>query len=298
MPYLSGRAASGENRGAAVAQVAVEASRVATLPMMNARHLLTPRWLIAHAVVLLVAVVCVILGLWQLDRHGEEQEALSRLEDRLGESPVALDTLAAGDVDDTDAIDLEYRPVTVTGTYEPEDELLVRSQAYQGTSGYHVLTPLKISADEAVLVNRGWVPFELDEPPITAALPPGGVVEVSGFLERSQVRGDGFGPRDPAEGRLERVFFKEISRIRQQVDYQLFPMLVQLQAQRPEQTGRLPIAAPPPEFDPSQNLSYAAQWFSFAGIALIGYGALLYTRTRKEPERLRENIELPVSSDV
>lgn len=251
-----------------------------TLLSMSARRLLTPRWVIAHVVVAIIVAVLVALGFWQLSRYGQESAAADKLESRLDADPVPLGDLVSPGLDAADADALEYRQVTATGSYEPADEVLVRSQSYQGTSGYHVLTPLVLDSGYAVLVNRGWVPFELDVPPITEALPPGGRIQVTGFLERSQVRGEGFGPRDPAEGRLERVFFKEVSRIQQQVDQPLLPMLVQLTEQTPQQQGRLPIAAPPPTFDPTQNLSYAGQWFFFAAIALIGYGFIVVRQIR------------------
>jgi len=58
---------------------------------------------------------------------------------------------------------------------------------------------------------------------------------------------------------------------------------MKLQTQRPAQSGSLPTPEPPPPLDEGPHLDYAFQWFSFATIALLGYGLLAV----KEARRLR-----------
>ena len=72
--------------------------------------------------------------------------------------------------------DMEYLPVVVTGSYSPENEVLLRGRSTGGGPGFHVLTPLVLGSDagelagKAVLVERGWVPYDMDEVPVVAAL--------------------------------------------------------------------------------------------------------------------------------
>jgi cytochrome oxidase assembly protein ShyY1 len=46
--------------------------------------------------------------------------------------------------------------------------------------------------------------------------------------------------------------------------------------------GLAPSAHPSPDIIPNNHLSYAIQWFLFAGVALIIYGLALRQRWRKE----------------
>lgn len=239
--------------------------------------LLSPGSVATHAVVVLLATAMVGLGLWQLDRLSEVRARNARLAERLAEEPVALDAL---DGEGLDPDELEYRRVAVTGTYLTADEVLQRSRQHRGRNGYHALTPLAYADGQAVLVRRGWVPFELDSPPVPEARPPTGEVTVTGFLTRSEPQ-PSFGPTDPATGELARVFRADVGRIGAQVEPELFPMVVHLRDQVPDQSGRLPIPAERPAFDEGSHLSYAIQWFSFATIAMVGYGLFLRRRHRE-----------------
>ena len=234
------------------------------------RWLLAPRWLLAHVVVLIVAIVFVNLGFWQLRRLEER-----RLDNAVGESrfeaePVDLGTLieAAGSDDES----LEYRRATATGVFRPEDEVLIRSQVHQGGAGFHVITPLLREDGSAALVNRGWIPLVLDQAPVSEAPPPGGTVTVEGWVRPGQTRGS-LGPTDPAEGRLVTMSRVDIARIQQQVRYQLDPVYLSLLE---GDEAELPIPAAAPTFDDEgSHLAYAIQWFSFALIGLVGYFFLI-----------------------
>ncbi len=245
------------------------------------RDLLRPAALVSHLLVLAVAVACVALGLWQLDRLAAVREDNARLAERLEAPPVDLTTLTGGPVPEAD---LEFRSVTASGTYRHDEEVLQRNRDHQGQTGFHLLTPLELEDGEVVvLVRRGWVPSELSDPPVEQTAPPSGTVTLTGILERP-VPQPGFGPQDPDEGHLERVFHTDTARLDRQVDGELFPMVLRLETQQPPLNtgpGQLPFALPGPELDEANHLSYAVQWFSFAVIALITYGAWWFTRQRR-----------------
>ncbi|MDX1657216.1 MAG: SURF1 family protein [Nitriliruptorales bacterium] len=234
---------------------------------MERHPLLAPRWIVGHVLVVVATVAFVSLGFWQLDRWGEEKALAAQLDERLAQPPVPVTEVAARSIEE-----IEYLPVSAAGTYLTDDEVLLRSRSHDGRSGYHVVTPLELDDGRAVLVNRGWVPFELDEPPVAEAAPPLRAT-VQGVVVASTENPDGgwFAPTDPVEGEVERLFHADVDRIAAQTDTPLLPFLIQLTAQQPNQPGDLPIPAALPTADPTQNLSYAVQWFSFATIAVIGY---------------------------
>jgi surfeit locus 1 family protein len=241
--------------------------------------LLRPRALLGHLLVLTVAAACVALGLWQLDRLGQVRDHNARLAERMASAPVDLGALAAaGDLDDAA---LEFRAAEVTGTFRPEEEVLQRGQQDpRGQQGFHLLTPLDLGDGTAVLVRRGWVPTGLDTPPVAEAAPPSGEVTVTGLLERS-VPQPGFGPQDPSDGHLERVFHPDTDRLDGQVSGDLLPVVLRLDADTVAADGGLPVPLERPVLDEANHRSYAVQWFTFAALALVTYGAWLTRQPRR-----------------
>jgi surfeit locus 1 family protein len=227
-------------------------------------------------VVLIVAIVFVNLGFWQLRRLEERRLANTVGASRFEADPVDIATLVESAGDDQES--LEYRRATATGVFRPGDEVLIRSQVYQGAAGFHVITPLVGEDGSATLIDRGWIPLALDRVPVTEAPPPTGTVTVEGWVRPTQLRGS-LGPTDPAEGRLVSMSRVDIERIERQVDYDLDPVYISAIG---SQGDELPVPAPQPTFDDEgSHLPYAIQWFSFALIGLIGYFFLIRRNARR-----------------
>ena len=232
------------------------------------RFLATPRWAIASSVVVVLAVLFVNLGLWQLDRRQERAIENTVMTARLANEALSLDDLLAAVGDDVSS--LEYRPVEVTGTYRPDLEFLIRNQTNRyGVAGFDVITPLEYRPDRFVLVNRGWVPLEMDRPPVGAS-PPSGEVTVTGVVRLTQLR-PSIGPVEP-EGQLEVASRIDIARLSRQIPGDLAPVWIQSTVE----TGAYPEILEIPAFDdPGPHLMYAIQWFAFALIGVVGYGFLV-----------------------
>jgi surfeit locus 1 family protein len=234
-------------------------------------------WLVGHVVALAAVVLFVNLGLWQLRRHDQRSTLNTRIEERLEAAPVPLGDILTGALD---LSDLEYRRVVVTGRFDTAEEVILQNRSLKGISGHHVLTPLVLGDGTAVIVDRGWVPIDVAGPPVPEAAPPEGTVGVTGIVRLTQTRGS-FGPVDPPTGVLDRISRVDVERLRLQSDRNLAPVYVILETQEPEQL-ELPLALPPPDVDAGPHLSYAVQWFVFAGVVVIGYPILLIrTATRK-----------------
>ena len=238
--------------------------------MGRMRMFLRPRWVITHLVVVAIAATFVSLGLWQLDRLAERRADNERIAQNMsGDARPLTETLEQYG-NDPDA--LSYRRVVVTGTYRPADEVLLTPRANGRSPGHHVVTPLAIDAGQAVLVDRGWVPFADDEPPVDAAAPPSDVVTVEGILLPTAEAGR-FGAADGGD-RITFLSTVDVDRLQPQVDIALLPVSVLLQKQQPA-PGDLPIPGAPPAQSEGPHQSYAWQWFSFTAILLIGYPLLL-----------------------
>lgn len=236
---------------------------------------------VLHLLVLALVLVFLRLGQWQLTRLAEADARLASQERQLDEPAAPVGTVLAGlTLDDTEQLAaLEYRPVVAEGTWRADDEVLQRGRSHQGQSGFHVLTPLDLDDGGAVLVRRGWVPFDNQlRPPVEAAAPPDGVVVVEGYLERSIPQPtSGIAQRDPEQGALDVVFHADLARLGPQLG-DVLPMLLHLEAQEPAPAGDLPVPAPRPALDRGPHLSYAVQWFAFAVIGAGMYALWLRRR--------------------
>jgi surfeit locus 1 family protein len=248
------------------------------------RHpLLRPAAIVSHLLVLTVVVTCVALGQWQLDRLQYVRAENARALDRMTEPPVPLGQLADPlQPAATDQEALEFRRVEATGIYRPGEEVLQRNRRYRNQTGFHVLTPLQLDGGGVVLVRRGWVPSILDEPPVAEAPPPDGTVTVVGVLERP-VPQPSFGPQDPDDGLLLRVFHTDTARLDRQVEGALFPMVLRIDTELVNPTeDELPFPAGPPELEEGSHLSYTIQWHIFALLAAVTYAAWWFRRLRRD----------------
>ncbi len=241
------------------------------------QFLRNPRWIFATSAVVLIAGLFINLGFWQLRRLDDARQENQLLAARLALPPEDLAVMLEAVGEDLGAI--EYHPVTVSGTFDPTGEVLLRSRTLDGVAGFHVVTPLQTPGGDVVLVNRGWVPMDMDEPPVPAA-PPDGRVVVEGLVRLSQER-SGLGPADPVQGELTVLSRLDIPRIQQQSEDELAPVSVDLFTVDPANPGDLPVPLGPPATDDEGNhLAYAIQWFAFAVVGVVGYVILVRRRAR------------------
>lgn len=249
--------------------------------------LLSGRWIAGHLLALALVVAFVNFGFWQLDRLEQRRERNATIVERGALEPLSVDrALARG----ADALD--YLPVRAGGSYDPDSEVLLRGRSLDGQPGFHVLTPLVLDesagelAGRALLVERGWVPYDHDEVPVTNALPPAGEVEVLGELHAPQSPPTGrlsfLAARDPAEGPLTQSFYVDVERLAPQIPHALVPAYVVLREQAPPTAGTLPRALPPLELDEGPHLGYAIQWFGLALVGIVGYVFLMRSTLRQK----------------
>ena len=113
---------------------------------------MTRRNILAALLAVVVAAVCVRLGIWQLQRLGERRARNAAVSARLAAPPVSLNQLPG------DPTAARYRRVRLTGTLDFDHEIVLIGRSRQGAPGVHIVTPLRLDgSDRAVLVNRGWV---------------------------------------------------------------------------------------------------------------------------------------------
>lgn len=235
----------------------------------------SPVWIVGILIVSITVVTFINLGMWQLRRLDERRALNATIESRMAEDPVDLGLLLATVGRDPEA--LEYRRVTTTGTYRPDDEILLQARTLSGVSGHNVVTPL-VMGPESLAVNRGWVPIDSEGPPVPDALPPVGTVTVGGILRVSESRGPTGAVDD--DGSYRKIGRLDLELLAPQWGPALLPVYLQLVEQDPPQ-DQYPTPLPPPEVGEGAHLSYAIQWFVFAAVAAIGFPILVVNTARR-----------------
>ena len=243
------------------------------------RYLTTPfkrRWILATVVVILLSVAMIGLGLWQLDRHHQRQAYIAGVIAEVQDAPFVL----AGTSADEQYEDRIYHQVQAEGTFDFENQVAIKNKFYDETMGYHLVTPFLIKGgDEAVLVDRGWVPPEsiqmpadarqYDEPKSTHIL--GRIVAT----EESATP-----PSEPQFWWL-RV---DVDSIGRQLPYDVLPFYVALMPPEGKQTAP-PYRNPPKfELDPGAHLGFAIEWFLFALLLPLFYIWQVARVDQLEPE--------------
>ncbi len=232
-----------------------------------------PRWVGLTIFVLVMVATFSILGQWQLGR-ADQQSVSDGLRDRArGAEPADISALSRPGVRPAEA--LQWRPVTATGTYDADHQVLVRNRSLQSSNGYLVLVPLRTDAGPDLVVLRGWIPAG-STAATPAALPtvPTGIVSIQGRLRV---------PEPPTtdsglpEGQVERIVPDEIAALTGQPTYGAW---VVLGTEQPTATGSELVRAVPDGSTstgrwPISHTVYAFQWFIFAVIAGVGWFVLL-----------------------
>jgi cytochrome oxidase assembly protein ShyY1 len=247
------------------------------------RFLAKPRWIAFTILVVLLVILMINLGFWQLRRLHERRAINHQVISNDAAALVSLRDLVdpAAPLDSMGGV--QWRRVIVTGTYDEAHQVLVRNRSYNSSPGEHVVVPLRLADGTAVLVNRGWIPESTSAGKLPTVPPaPTGTVQLIARIRVTQQRGL-LGPRDPATGVLSEVNRVDIARIRQQTPYPLYPVYLELPATTVE-VNQLPQPLPLPELDDGPHLSYAVQWFIFTVCAMVGWVLVVRksVRTRRQ----------------
>jgi surfeit locus 1 family protein len=215
----------------------------------------------------MVAAAFVRLGFWQLGRLEERRAA-----NRAAAAARAEPTRELGVGPDWTAEELSERWVEARGRFDHGHEVVIRGQAFQGTPGVLVVTPLRLSdGDSAVLVLRGFVPAADAVRADLAGLREPGIVRVRGLA--APIASGGGQPLVHA-GRTTWARL-DLAALRERLPYPVLPVLVR---QSPDSAvPGLPRRLPVPALSDGPHLSYAVQWFAFAAMT-VAFGVLVVGR--------------------
>jgi cytochrome oxidase assembly protein ShyY1 len=235
------------------------------------------RWTSYTALAVVFAILCVYLSDWQFSRNDERSGQLELVADNYDKAPVPLAEVlgADGTFDPSD----EWTPVTLSGEYIPEDEVLARNRAHGGTSAFEVLVPFRLDDGRVIIVNRGWLrPGSTQPLPDVIPAPPTGHAAVEVRLRPSE----GLPPsgRSAPEGQVPTIHLPSVAEV---TGPDTITSAYGLLVSETPATDR-PNAPEAPSADPGPHLSYAIQWILFALMGFVFIGYVIRTEIRHNRE--------------
>jgi cytochrome oxidase assembly protein ShyY1 len=245
------------------------------------RFAYSPKWIVRHVLVVLLVTSMILLMFWQLSRLHDKRAFKSLAEHHQAEPAAPVQELLPPGVGVGSGRvgDVLYRNATADGTYIADRTFTVENRTDASDSpGAWVLTPLDLGGNRAVVVNRGFIGYDVHGN-IVAPAPPTGRVHVTGLMFPSQTRGF-FGAKDPKTGVLKVLARVDLARVDAQVAEDVLPAYLQVVTSRPAEPPA-PKGTPalealgPPDISEGPHLSYAVQWAIFSTIAAGGYVLLL-----------------------
>lgn len=239
------------------------------------RFALRPWWILSHLVVIAIAVLFVNLGFWQLRRYDERVASNAVIEARRAAPEVDVADLPA----DADGEELRYRSVAVQGSFA-DGALLIDNRSHDGLPGGWLVAPFVLEDGSTIAVSRGFLGYSGGAPELPA--PPAGSVTVHG---RVLDFADGCATRSDDAGQVVGASCLDRDAAQAAFGTKVAPIAIQQAHAEPADDASL-VPVPLPELGEGSHRSYAAQWFIFTAIGLIGYPLILrrVARDRARPE--------------
>ena len=230
--------------------------------------------LVPTVVYLVLLVVLVSLGQWQLDR-AEQKRAVLAERAAATKAPV----ISVNDQTTTLARH-EYRRATAIGRFDTEHQFLLDNRVQDGRIGYRVMTPLRLEGREtAVLVDRGFIPIAGSRQTLPTLPSVEPEARVSGRISAGPSVGMRLG--EAADGTNQwprRLQYIDFDYMDATLDYSLSDYLLvegslatDAVARRGERDAW--------RFGPARHEGYAVQWFSLAAALTLIW---LVVNTRRQ----------------
>ena len=228
---------------------------------------------------MVVVAACIAAGFWQINRLGERQDQNALASARM-DTPISL-----GDARAVPAAELEFTRVQLTGTFDPDGEILIANRSRDGAAGFWVWTNFETGEGDLLVsrgfVNRGTVIGIEGAPPFFEAAPTTGTVVIEGLMrsgfDNARVSSDRTQLTRPDAAQAAEVLGLDPA-----FDERFYLSVL---GQDPARTQEIPFPVPLPDLGEGPHRSYAFQWFTFATIGVIGYGVVLYRIARGDQRR-------------
>ncbi|MEM5341846.1 SURF1 family protein [Paraburkholderia azotifigens] len=242
--------------------------------------------LIPTLLILIVVAVTVRLGFWQRDRaHQKEalQAQITQFENapaqNIGAAPIALK-------------DIEFHRVRAVGQFMPQQVVYLDNRPYNDQPGFYVVMPFKLRDGGYVLINRGWLPRNMNERTTIAPYDtPRGEVEIEGIARADATRAYELGQGGSAAHQTIRQNL-DVASFATETGLPLQPFVIQ---QTSDDGDKLVRDWPAPTSGVERNYGYMFQWWGMAAAAIV-FGLYAARRSTKNAKLVGD--KRPESSDA
>jgi len=222
------------------------------------------------------------LGTWQVQRLHWKEALIAKVEQRTSLAPMELD-------DFLDRQMLEdnwpYSPVKTMGTYDHSKEVYFFTTSIEGRSGWNVHTPMLLENGKYLIVNRGFVPYDMQEPQNRLAGQVTGLQELSGLVRVPETeRPNGWFPENTPEKR--ELYWRDHALMSDLMGKgegrEFIPFFVDADDNPIE--GGWPKGGTTIIAFSNNHLQYAVTWYGL-GLALFGVGSYFLYSRRENTDR-------------
>lgn len=228
-----------------------------------------------HIATLIGLAILIALGTWQVKRLAWKEALIAEIETRMAGAPQPLPAIEArfkaeGDVD--------YYPVTLSGLVVNDDEQYFLS-TFDGQSGWNIYAPLQLADGRIVMLNRGFVPYDLRDPAKRPASQPEGVQSISG-LARNPLNGKPSSITPDNDAKSNTWYWKDLGGMAANAAVpadRLLPFFVDDWSEG--KANALPVTRTTIVSLPNNHLQYAFTWYGLAAALAGVWGVLTFRKT-------------------
>ena len=245
------------------------------------------------ALALIAFGTLVYLGTWQVQRLAWKTDLIERLQNRVHQSAIPLQTTLDqfrknGDV--------EYQPISLRGRFLHDTEKHLYALDNKGRPGWHIYTLMELAGNDCIdcanpkryiFVNRGFVPYVLKNRDNRVESPSPSQIDLVGLIRLTRKNKSFMEVENqPLKNEWFWLSLKEMSAknsgLSKQQIAQLVPFFVDQRAS--DQNDPWPRPGTTRVNPPNRHLGYVITWYGLA-LALLGvYGFFLYSSRRQRIE--------------
>ncbi len=240
-----------------------------------------PPWISLLIPAILVFIVLIGLGTWQIQRKAWKEGLIAALDAQLAAPPIALPPPASWPK--LDRSKDEYRRVTFSATFDNSKEALLFAAPSTfrpdiTDPGYWVFAPARLADGEIVMVNRGFVPDGRQDPKSRPQGQISGPIDITGSMRWPEAR-HWFTPADEPAKNLWFAADPQAMAAAKGLGA-VAPFYVEQES--PVPPGGLPKPGKLMVTLPDNHLQYALTWYGLALVLVIWFAAWAFGSGRGE----------------
>ncbi len=233
----------------------------------------TPRLIPTLATALLLPIF-IALGIWQLNRAFYKQDLEMQINLHNADTPVDIKKVIENPKN------FEFYSVKFSGRFDNEHQLLLENRFFRHQLGFEVLSLVKLSTGQFILINRGWIPKPASSNQLPNLSPVNGVQNIKGKVIIPQHKIFQLGLTHYSDKQWPHLIpnLSLTSITKALPNKNVLPFIIQLD---PSAKNGYIRNWRPLTMSPNKHKGYAVQWFAMAGTLIIIF-ITVNTRRRRQ----------------